>query len=492
MQRGTGVRRGRTAAVAGVLGVALTAGGLTAASAAPSPKAGQSSGRPSAPASGASATGAPRPPAPAGPKLAATGGAVLAASVTGDTGLPTTAGLQRDLGALVQDKALGTLSFAVTDGVTGALLYGGNENTAATPASTTKLLTAVAALHLVPGDTRLSTRVVQGATPDEIVLVGGGDPTLSTLPVADVRVGGMPVDEDTAPASLADLAQRTAAALKSAGVTSVKLGFDASLFTGPIRHAQHDATNIADVTPLMVDEAKNDPRSQEEAPVRVAEPATKATEAFAALLGGLGITVQGKPVARTATAGAAELAAVKSPTIDRLVERFLTTSDNLLTETIARQVALAAKQPASFEGASLATRQTLESLGVPMAGVVLNDGSGLHTGDQLSPLVLAKVLALASSPEHPRLRPVLTGLPIAGFTGTMAGRFAKSPEGIGIVRAKTGTLAGSGIYTLAGTVMNADGRPLTFALMTRTTASGDAARAAIDRVIARLAACGCR
>ncbi|MFI5531386.1 D-alanyl-D-alanine carboxypeptidase/D-alanyl-D-alanine-endopeptidase [Kitasatospora sp. NPDC051853] len=487
MQRGTGVRRGRRAAVAGVLGVALTAGGLTAASAAPSPKAGQSSGHPSAPASGAA-----RPPAPAGPKLAATGGAVLAASVTGDTGLPTTAGLQRDLGALLQDKAFGTLGFAITDGVTGALLLGGNENGAATPASTTKLLTAVAALQLVPGDTRLSTRVVQGSAPDEIVLVGGGDPTLSTLPQADVRVGGMPVDEDTAPATLADLAQRTAAALKTAGVGSVKIGFDTSLYTGPIRHAEHDGTNIADVTPLMVDEAKIDPRSKEDAPGRVAEPAVRATEAFAALLGGLGITVQGKPAAKTAAAGAAELAAVKSPTIDRLVERFLTTSDNLLTETIARQVAIAAKQPASFEGASLATRQTLEALGVPMTGVVLNDGSGLHKGNQLSPLVLAKLLAVASSPEHPQLRPVLTGLPIAGFTGTMASRFAKSPEGIGIVRAKTGTLTESGIFTLAGTVMDAEGRPLTFALMSHTTPTGgDAARAAIDRAVARLAVCGC-
>ncbi|MFJ8045025.1 D-alanyl-D-alanine carboxypeptidase/D-alanyl-D-alanine-endopeptidase [Kitasatospora sp. NPDC096147] len=459
MQRGTGVRHGRTAALAGVLAVAVATGGLTTAT--------------------------------AGQKLAPTGGAVLAASVGGDTGLPTTAGLQRDLGALLQDKALGTLSFAVTDGVTGALLLGGNENNAATPASTTKLLTAVAALHLVPGDTRLATKVVRGAAPDEIVLVGGGDPTLSTLPRADVRVGGLPVDDDTAPATLADLAQRTATALKAAGVTSVKLGYDTTLFTGPARHAQHDATNISDVTALMVDEAKADPRDPSEAPLRVADPQIRAAEAFAAQLGGLGIAVQGKPSAQPAAAGAAELGSVTSPTLDRLVERFLTTSDNLLTETIARQVALAAKLPASFEGAAQATKQTLESLGVPMGGVVLLDGSGLHTGDQISPLVLAKVLALASSPEHPRLRPVLTGLPIAGFTGTMAGRFAKSPEGLGIVRAKTGTLGGSGIYTLAGTAMDAEGRPLTFALMTRTTALGDAARAAIDRVVGRLAACGC-
>ena len=49
----------------------------------------------------------------------------------------------------------------------------------AMPASTAKLLTAVAALTtLDPSDT-LETTVVAGATPGEVVLVGGGDPTLS-------------------------------------------------------------------------------------------------------------------------------------------------------------------------------------------------------------------------------------------------------------------------------------------------------------------------
>lgn len=417
---------------------------------------------------------------------------MLAASTIGTEGLPTTAGLQHALAALVQDKALGTLSLAVTDGATGQLLYGTGENNPATPASTTKLLTALAALELIPGDTRLTTKVVRGAAPDEIVLVGGGDPTLSTLPADQVRISGQPVDADTAPATVADLAKRTAAALKAAGVTSVKLGYDTSMYTGPLKHPEHDAMNIANVSPLMVDEAKIEPKSTDEGPARVFDPPGHAADAFAVQLVAEGVTVQGKPKAGTAAAGSTTLAAVESPTIARLVERLLTTSDNTLTEAIARQVAIAAQQPASFEGASATTRQTLEKLGVPMAGVVLHDGSGLHTGNQISPLVLSKVLALAASPDHPRLRPVLTGLPIAGFTGTLLNRFGpatKAQNGIGIVRAKTGTLAGSGIFTLAGTVLDAEGRLLAFAVMTRA-GSGDA-RAAIDRLVSGLAACGC-
>lgn len=41
-------------------------------------------------------------------------------------------------------------------------------------------------------------------------------------------------------------------------------------------------------------------------------------------------------------------------------------------------------------------------------------------------------------------------------------------------------------------MVDADGRQLAFALMTRTGAPVDTARAAMDRVVARLVACGCR
>ncbi|GAA2140463.1 D-alanyl-D-alanine carboxypeptidase/D-alanyl-D-alanine-endopeptidase [Kitasatospora kazusensis] len=420
-------------------------------------------------------------------------GPVLAAAVAGTEALPTTQGLQRDLGPLLQDKSLGTLNLAVADAATGQLLFGSGENTPATPASTTKLLTTVAALALIPQDTRISTKAVLGPGPGEITLVGGGDPTLTGLPLDQYRVATLPVDADTAPASMIELARQTAAALKAAGTTSVKLNFDTSLYSGPVLHPQNDSTNIAAVTPLMVDEGRAEPRDQEEAPSRVFDPAGQAADVFTTLLQAQGITVQGKPKPGTAAPGARLLGQVQSPTMARLIERLLTTSDNTLAEAVARQAALAAHQPASFDGAVKAVTDTLSRLGVPMNGVVLYDGSGLHTGDLIPPLVLAKVLALAGSPQHPELRPVLTGMPIAGFTGTLATRFGATSgaqNAAGLVRAKTGSL--SGINTLAGTVVDADGRVLVFALMTRTTAGAVDARSAVDRIVARLAACACR
>ncbi|MEV7359958.1 D-alanyl-D-alanine carboxypeptidase/D-alanyl-D-alanine-endopeptidase [Kitasatospora sp. NPDC091276] len=438
----------------------------------------------SAPAPGGGARPAPAP------------GAVLATvEAGGPAAAPTAQGLQQALAAAVADKSLGTVTFAVADAADGQLLYGSGENTPATPASTTKLATAIAALSLIPGDTRLTTRVVRGADPGTITLVGGGDPTLTALPADQVQIGGRAADADTAPASLDALARQTAAALKAAGTTTVKLDYDLSMYAGNPQHKNHDGQNIALVVPLMVDEAKVDPKSRDDAPARVADPAGKAAEVFAALLKAQGVTVDGtaRPAAAPAASAAPVLGRVDSPTVARLVERMLTTSDNQIGEAMARQAALAAGQPASFEGAATAVTRELAKLGVPMAGVSLNDGSGLHPGNAVPPAVLVRLLALAASDQHPTLRPVLTGLPIAGFTGTLGKRYGTgsgAADAAGLIRAKTGTL--SGVNTLAGTVVDADGRLLAFAVMTRTTAPADTARAAMDRIAARLAACGCR
>jgi D-alanyl-D-alanine carboxypeptidase/D-alanyl-D-alanine-endopeptidase (penicillin-binding protein 4) len=174
------------------------------------------------------------------------------------------------------------------------------------------------------------------------------------------------------------------------------------------------------------------------------------------------------------------------------VEKLLTDSDDDIGEAMSRQVAMKLGRPPTFEGGGAAVHQALASLGLA-AGVDTVDGSGLSPLNRITPNALARLLAFASSStEHPELRTVMSGMPIAGFSGTLADRYSggSAADGKGLIRAKTGTL--NGVNTLAGVVEDADGRLLAFAFMANRVQSPTVALAALDSLTAVLAGCGCR
>jgi D-alanyl-D-alanine carboxypeptidase/D-alanyl-D-alanine-endopeptidase (penicillin-binding protein 4) len=121
--------------------------------------------------------------------------------------------------------------------------------------------------------------------------------------------------------------------------------------------------------------------------------------------------------------------------------------------------------------------------------VELFDGSGLSTRDRVPPTVLAQLITLAVTGQPPVLRDLLTGLPVAGVSGSLADRFQDpgSRAGAGWVRAKTGSLQVT--YALTGYVPDVDGRILVFAF-TATPATA-ATRPALDALAAALRNCGC-
>jgi D-alanyl-D-alanine carboxypeptidase/D-alanyl-D-alanine-endopeptidase (penicillin-binding protein 4) len=426
-------------------------------------------------------------PSPSGPPVRA----ALLPEVDGDAPLPSAAGLQDALGKWLADPALsGGVAVSVVDTASGEALWERAADVPLLPASTAKIVTAIAALSALPPEQRLTTRVVAGAAPGEVVLVGGGDPTLAgpTTPAT------YPV-----PARLPDLAARVRSALGPTAVTRVLV--DDTLYSGP-RLGPGWTTGylasgaVAPVGPVMVDGGRVRPDRR----ARHDDPALAAGRVLAGLLR------PGAPVevARgTAPAGAGELGAVSSPPVPLLVESMLARSDNDLAEALARQVALAQGKPASFAGAAAAVEQALAPLldqaGVARSAVALLDGSGLSRQNRLQPAALTRLLVRVAaddgSPLAERLSPVLTGLPVAGFSGTLDDRYRGSAAlpGAGVVRAKTGTL--DGVSALAGLLRTADGRLLAFDLTAQGVPFGAAtlqAEAALDRLAAALAACGCR
>ncbi|MFI6354154.1 D-alanyl-D-alanine carboxypeptidase/D-alanyl-D-alanine-endopeptidase [Streptomyces sp. NPDC050743] len=433
----------------------------------------------------AAAVRAPRPAPSAGPVLLGLDGATSAVGTK--KAAPDGKPLSGVLEPLLDVSALGgTRAAAVVDVATGKRLYSSGAGTALTPASTTKIATAVAALSALGPDHRFTTRAALEPDTGELVLVGGGDPTLTAREKAGGTSRSSEAESGGGWADLRELAANTATALGKRGIHKVTLSYDTTLYSGPAVHPIGVNDNLAPVSALIADEGRTDGSSSGPAP-RVSDPAKDAASKFATFLKAAGITTT-PPGPSKATTRAQTLATVSSPPLSDVVERMLTNSDNDIAEALARQTALASGQPGSFDGGAKAISARLTKLGLPMSGASFHDGSGLNRDDRLTADLLTALLVTAGDPGRPGLRPVLTGLPVAGFTGTLADRYTDSAAGV--VRAKTGTL--TGVNTLAGTVVDADGRLLAFAFMASGTADPVAAESALDKAATALAACGCR
>ncbi len=392
--------------------------------------------------------------------------------------LPTTAGLTARLAPLLADPRLGLhTTVRVVDLATGQPLFARTPDAPTTPASTLKLVTGAAVLQTRGPAYRIETKVVAGAQPGEVVLVGGGDPTLSV----DGH-GSYP-----GAAKLSDLA----AAVKQAGVTPTKVVVDSSLYVGPSAGPgwlPGDLTEgyVGRITALMTDGGRIQPQVLSPSD-RYAQPDLAAGRLFARLLGVPATAV----TLGTAPPNARTYGSVLSPTIDRIVETMLTNSDNVLAEAMARQVALAKGLPASFAGETDAIRRVIGDLGVPAGEDGQVDGSGMSLRNKITPTLLTDLLVAAAKPGHPNLWPLFTGMPVAGYSGTLdLSHYTGAVPGAGVLRAKTGTL--SGVNALAGVLVDADGRALAFAFLADNVGDPEGAVVVLHSLGGALAGCGCR
>jgi hypothetical protein len=212
------------------------------------------------------------------------------------------------------------------------------------------------------------------------------------------------------------------------------------------------------------------------------DPAKQGAEVFTQQLAQRGVVVGGPARSGAApAAGTVELAGLDSPTIEGLVAEMLSASDNSTAELLFKEAGRVATGTGSTASGVAAAKKALQAAGVPTAGVVTVDGSGLDPTNKVTCDLLTALLDKAGPTSA-----TAKGLPVAGRTGTLRLRMKNTPAE-GRLMAKTGTL--STASSLAGFAPRNDGRTITFAFVAnKAVLATETVQALQDRMGAELVA----
>ncbi|MBW3577160.1 MAG: D-alanyl-D-alanine carboxypeptidase/D-alanyl-D-alanine-endopeptidase [Actinobacteria bacterium] len=333
------------------------------------------------------------------------------------------------------------------------------------PASTLKVVTAAAALATLGPQYQYVTPVratapvrPDGALDGDLVVVGSGDPALTT-PLYGAQV--YPTRPRTPLEALAD--RVVAAGIRHVTgdvVADPRVFADQPLAEGwPARYLDdHDARPVSGLTVdggLKVEDRGRvliEPTS---------DPAAEAARALADLLTERGVTISGATRSSFSPPPAPiDVGHVSSPPLLELLRHTLRDSDNHFADAIFRTIGARTTGDGTWAGAEAAVRGALENLGLDWTGVRLADGSGLSRTNRVSAGFLARLdLALHGSPVGPAWRDLLA---VAGVTGTLKQRLGGTIA-TGRLRGKTGTL--EDVRGLVGRIRGSDDRAYHFAVL---------------------------
>jgi D-alanyl-D-alanine carboxypeptidase/D-alanyl-D-alanine-endopeptidase (penicillin-binding protein 4) len=306
-------------------------------------------------------------------------------------------------------------------------------------ASTQKLLVAAAALSVLGADHHFTTRAVSAGSvagnvlTGDLVIVGGGDPVLTTT-----------TDANSAATRLSDLAD----AIVRTGITRI----DGAIVADDSRYDRERV--IPDWTPGEIAEGDSGALGAlvvdngYRGGVAATDPALDTVQQLADLLAARNVSISGGVIhpQNPAPTGAHEIAHVESPSLSTIVEELLTTSNNETAELLTRELGFEHSGTGTTATGTQAVRIALTHLGVPVAGIDLHDGSGLAPSDRVTCAALLRVVELSARPQFTAID---HGLPVAGVSGTLISRFTGTSL-VGRLRAKTGHI--SGVVGLAGVI----------------------------------------
>lgn len=385
-------------------------------------------------------------------------------------GVSDASALQAELAEQAKAEALGNFAAVIRDATSGQTLFEQQQSELMLPASSTKMLTAVAALlELGPG-AQIETRVTQ--------------PDSSTLVIH--ATGDVWLDD----AAMTDLAAQIDRATDVAAITDIEIrneGWSAPEFLSGWEEVDIAAGYIAPMQPAMLYGARQGGTTGDLP--RSTTPMADVAKALGSALGleNVNYTVTTEYQAPAAADGSADgsaddsaddsadekvVARWESAALSERVDEMMLESDNVMAEAIGREI----------DGADPigCTQAILEEHGLSTAAIHAVDNSGLSTDNRISAEFFADLMDLVVSEES--LHNIVLGLPVAGGTGTLATRYSTGPAK-GWARAKTGTL--TGVSALVGVVPSQEGHLYSFALLANDANILDA-RAQIDSIVATL------
>ena len=341
---------------------------------------------------------------------------------------------------LLEVPALSNPAMILMDGNTGEIVYQRKAYAQRKPASVMKLLSGVATLKHLDPEMIFSTTISIGIENQTLVIQGSYDPWISTSHIVARKMNRE---------SLPFLANSSMAMLKKANGNSLKeiTVLYSGLFSQDVANFKsYWAKRGFKPTMLAVSRAEG-----------------------VASVGEISISDT-------------------SPKLSEILEFTLLWSDNFLAERLARLASRAAGYEFNIDGVAQTFAQVLTDLEIDPSKLTVKDASGLSKENRITASMVGQLLFKLRKDE--KLKYIYDFLPVGGISGTLESRFlTTAPTAVGLVRAKTGTL--NGTVTLAGFVESVD-REYVFVTLAdeiqRGTRASDKARAAIDRILGRIAA----
>lgn len=414
--------------------------------------------------------------------------------------------LQKKVAELLKNRSLrgAEVGVVVRSMKTRKNVFEKNANLLLNPASNVKLITTLAALHILKPEYRFKTAYMTDGK--DLVVKGYGDPSVTTERLRNVAhqlklrglhevTGDLVLDDtyfDGVHYAKGQDAEKNNSKIWAAPVSALSLnrnGFE--VFVRPTEVGQPAFVSVEPSSRYFTSVGEVKTGSRGVAPrislashpesmtvqmsgmvshrleprsffKRVTNPKAYFGESFRVILENEGIRVKGAVRSGVASASARSLYLDVSPRLYDVVSETNKISSNFMAEMLVKAIGATVSTPASFEDGLKEIRRFLEEkVGLKRGEYVLGNGSGLNQVNRFSASQLVKVLEFAQK-DFEIASEFMSSLSVAGTQGTLTRRM-KDPLMQRHLRGKTGTLRG--VSALSGYLSGEGDDILTFAIL---------------------------